>query len=136
MSAIRIATAAALLVLACQQKHAVVATSLRGGGQGNDHVAAAQTLTQRYARSRLAEWHVHASAAGSDCSVLFVETGVIMEDSMVEALHYGLGAYDVVDGGVRRFSREHKFRGVAYRDSTGRVWRYDVNEAMPLGGCR
>jgi hypothetical protein len=87
-------------------------------------ISAADLFTQRYAQSRFAGWKIHAHASGHDCDVLFVETGVIMEDSMVEAMHYGAGAYGVVEGGVQRFSRDRSFRGVAYRDFSGRVWTY------------
>ncbi len=103
------------------------------------HVAAAALFTQRYANSRLSEWKVRASAAGADCGVLLVETSVIMEDSMVAAMHYGAGAYNVYDGGVQRFCRDRHFRGVAYKDSSGRVWTYDkvtVGEAETLKPCR
>src|SRR4051794_14423721 len=73
------------------------------------HVAAANVFTQRYARSRFAGWKVRASARGRDCDVLLVETDMVMEDSMVEAMHYGAGAYGVVDGGVQRFYRDRAF---------------------------
>jgi hypothetical protein len=95
-------------------------------------------VTERYAQSRLSRWNVRASAAGSDCAVLFLETSVILEDAMVEAMHYGAGAYDVYDGGVQRFSREHAFRGVAYKDRSGRVWSYGAvtpAEAERLASC-
>lgn len=88
------------------------------------HVAAANFFTDRYAHSRFAGWKVRASARGGDCDVLFVETDMVMEDSMVEAMHYGAGAYGVVDGGVQRFCRDRSFRGVAYKDSSGRIWAY------------
>lgn len=93
-------------------------------------VAAAQLFTQRFAHSRFAEWKIRANAAGSDCDVLLVQTPVVMEDAMVEALHYGAGAYGVVDGGVQRFARDRSFRGVAYKDASGRFWTYgDVTAA-------
>jgi hypothetical protein len=88
------------------------------------HVAEANAFTQRYASSRFAAWRIHATARGGDCDVLFIETAVIMEDSMVEAIHYGAGAYGVVEGGVQRFSRDRSFRGIAYKDSSGRIWTY------------
>jgi hypothetical protein len=88
------------------------------------HIVAANAFTQRYAHSRFAGWKVRASARGRDCDVLLVETDMVMEDSMVEAMHYGAGAYGVVDGGVQRFYRDRAFRGVAYKDSSGRVWAY------------
>jgi hypothetical protein len=135
MSATRVLTVLLLLLLtACPKKPAPIAPA-----HVDEHIAAAAALTHRYARSRLAEWNVHAAAAGRDCHVLLVETGVIMEDGMVEALHYGLGAYDVLDGGVRHFSRARAFRGVAYRDSTGRIWTYGevtADEAKHLAVCR
>jgi hypothetical protein len=87
-------------------------------------VIAAQFFTQRFAHSRFADWKIRANAAGRDCDVLLVQTPVVMEDAMVEALHYGAGAYGVVDGGVQRFARDRAFRGVAYKDSSGRFWTY------------
>ena len=104
----------------------------------NNHVAAANVFTDRYAHSRFAGWKVRASARGRDCDVLLVETDMIMEDSMVEAMHYGAGAYGVVDGGVQRFYRDRSFRGVAYKDSSGRIWAYgDVTarDAATLSQC-
>jgi hypothetical protein len=104
----------------------------------NNHVAAANIFTGRYAHSRFAGWKVRASARGRDCDVLLVETDMVMEDSMVEAMHYGAGAYGVVDGGVQRFYRDRSFRGVAYKDSSGRIWAYgDVtaHDAATLPRC-
>ena len=117
-----------LAVSACQSNQAA-----------DVHVAAAQTFTHLYAKSRLSGWKVHARAASTDCSVLLVETSIVMEESMIEAMHYGSGAYDVYDGGVQRFYRDRGFRGVAYRDTTGAVWAYgDVTarEAETLAPCR
>jgi hypothetical protein len=88
------------------------------------HVAAANEFTERYSRSRLAAWNVRAHAAGTDCDVLFVQTSIIMEESMVDALHYGAGAYAVYAGGVQRFCRDRSFRATAYGDPSGRVWTY------------
>jgi len=105
----------------------------------NRQIAAASALTDRYAASTLAKWSLRGSAAGADCNVLLVETPVVLDDSLVEAIHYGTGACAVVDGGVRRFTRERAFRAVVYRDRTGRVWTYgDVvqAEAEGLQPCR
>jgi hypothetical protein len=102
------------------------------------HIVAANAFTQRYAHSRFARWNVRASARGRDCDVLLVETDMLMEDSMVEAMHYGAGAYGVIDGGVQRFYRDRTFRAVAYKDSSGRIWSYgDVtaSEAVTLKRC-
>jgi hypothetical protein len=101
-------------------------------------VAAARVFTDRYAHSRFAAWKVRASARGRDCDVLLVETDMVMEDSMVEAMHYGAGAYGVVDGGVQRFYRDRSFRGVAYKDSSGRIWAYGnvtAQDAATLSRC-
>jgi hypothetical protein len=105
----------------------------------DEHIAAASRLTDRCAASRLAKWNIRGTAAGADCSVLLVDTSMVLEDSLVEAIHYGTGAYKVVDGGVRLFTRERAFRGVVYRDRTGRVWTYgDLarSEAEELQPCR
>ena len=87
---------------------------------------AASALTQRYSRSAFAGWNIHAQAGGAECSVLVLTTTVILDDAMVEGLHYGGGPYDVVEGGVQQFCRAHAFRGVAYSDSSRRVWTYSV----------
>jgi hypothetical protein len=96
-------------------------------------IAAARTFSQRYAHSWLAGWNVRARVAGRDCDVLLVDTSIIMEDSMIEALHYGGGTYGVVDGGVQNFYRQRSFRGVVYKDSTARVWTYGgvTSEEVP-----
>jgi hypothetical protein len=88
-------------------------------------VVAAAELTKLYANSTLKEWDVRASVTGADCRVLFVETPVIMEKTMVEAMHYGTSTYSVVAGrSIDQFSREREFRGVAYRDGSGNVWTF------------
>jgi hypothetical protein len=105
----------------------------------NEHIAAASTFTRQYASSRLAYWDVRAHAAGSDCGVLLVESKIVLEDAMVEKLHYGGGAYDIYKGGVQQFWRDRGFRGVAYRDGAGRIWTYgDVTtaEGQVLVPCR
>ena len=108
-----------LLLLACQSRPQV-----------DGRVTAASMLARRYSQSALSSWNVRGSAAGGDCDVLLVETSVVMNDRMVEALHYGSGAYGIVDGGVQRFYRDRAFRGVAYRDAAGHVWKYgDVSRS-------
>jgi hypothetical protein len=100
----------------------------------NLHVSAAQMLTQRYAASRFKAWHIRATAVGGDCSVLQLQTEIILEDSMIEAMHYGAGRYDTYRGGMQQFLREHAFRGIAYRDVSGRVWIYgNVSPTEPEG---
>jgi hypothetical protein len=86
----------------------------------NVRVAAAKLLNTRYGLSRLAAWNVRVHAAGTDCRVLLVQTGVVLDDSMVEAMHYGIGSYVVYEGGVQRYYMERDFRGVVYRDASGR----------------
>jgi hypothetical protein len=104
-----------------------------------ERIAAALLLTRQCAASRLAKWNIHGVAAGPDCSVLLVETSMVLDDSLVEAIHYGTGPYAVVEGGVRQFTRLRAFRGVAYRDRIGRVRTYgDLTrtEAEELQPCR
>ncbi len=99
--------------------------------RGDEHVSAANLFTDLYAHSRLADWHVRATAAGSDCRVLFIEVPLVLDDTMVEGLQYGGGRYAVYDGGVDRFSRDRDFRSVRYRDASGRQWAY--GEQRPQG---
>jgi hypothetical protein len=102
-------------------------------------IAAAASLARRCANSRLAKWNIRGIAAGADCSVLLIDTSMVLDDSITEAIHYGTGPYAVVDGGVRHFTHQRAFRGVVYRDRTGRVWTYgDLTrrEAEDLQPCR
>jgi hypothetical protein len=102
-------------------------------------IAAASLFTRRCAASRLAKWNIRGIAAGADCGILLVDTSMVLDDSLTEAIHYGTGPYAVADGGVRHFTREPEFRGVAYRDRTGRVRTYGnltQGEAEDLRPCR
>jgi hypothetical protein len=101
--------------------------------------AAAAQFTKRYAHSRFAQWQVRARPAGADCTVLLIETGVLMDNAMVETVQYGAGYSEVYDGGAQRFSRDKAFRGVAYRDSGDRIWSYGSvsdEEAKTIEPCR
>lgn len=122
---------AALAVAACKSNSRQVAVQQR-------NMKEATTFTRLYTDSALALWKVRAKAAGSDCGVLLVETSIIMEDAMVDALHYGAGAYEVYPGGVKDFSDERAFRGVAYKDATDKVWPYGITaeEAEGLLACQ
>jgi hypothetical protein len=103
------------------------------------YVEAARRLTQRYTTSPMAGWNVKADAAGRNCDVLFIETATVLETSMVDAIHYGVAAYDFLPGGVKQFGRLNAFRGVAYQDVTGYRWRYgnvSAAEAQSLKPCR
>jgi len=92
------------------------------------HAIAADALTATSAKSRLADWQMHATAMGPDCDVLQIETNTVMEPSMIDALHYGYGYYHLHEGGIQQFYRERGFRAVFYRDRTGHVWTYDIEE--------
>jgi hypothetical protein len=105
----------------------------------NVHVAAATELTRMYAASRFVNWHLRAAAAGTNCDVLVVQAAIIVDESQIEALHYGAGTYDSYKGGVLQFTRDHAFRGVAYKDVSGRIWTYpplSPREAEGLVPCR
>jgi hypothetical protein len=124
-----IALLAALTLMACHSNSQSAARN----------ALEARTLTQLYTNSALASWKVRAAAAGRDCRILHVKTSIIMEDAMVDALHFGAGAYDIYEGGVHSFSTERAFRGVAYTDATGKMWTYDAvtaREADRLEPCR
>jgi hypothetical protein len=128
----RLAITALLLAAACDSNP--ISPAFR------DRVTAADAFTRHYAESRLRKWDIRAHAAGTDCSVLFVETPMLLDDSVIEALHYGTGAYAVYDGrGVQHFCHQRAFRGAAYRDRSGHVWTFgkvSVNEAETLTRCR
>jgi hypothetical protein len=108
------------------------------GANVKQHVIAARSFTTTCAASRLAGWNVRGSAAGNDCGILLIETPMILEDAVVEAMHYGTGAYDLYKGGVNQFGRARGFRGIAYRDGSGQLWRYgnvSQTEAESLKPC-
>lgn len=97
----------------------------------------AADLAAQYSQSQLKDWKLEVMATGSDCRVLFVKTPVIMEESMVEGLHYGVAAFQVREGGIEKYYREHEFRGVTYQDGSGHRWRFgDVGEAEIFAPCR
>lgn len=102
------------------------------------HIAAANDLTGRFSRSRLASWNIRASASGADCAVLFIEVPIVLDDSMVEAMHYGAGAYALDGAGVQRFADQRAFRAVTYEDKSRRRWAYGVSrgEAESLAPCQ
>lgn len=131
MNRIRISALAILLVACTTEPDPPVTRESR--------IASANAFTEHYSRTRLSAWNVRGSAAGADCAVLFVEASMILEDSLVDALHSGTGHYAVYKGGgVHHFSRECHFRGVAYRDSTGYIWTYDAvtpEEARTIRPC-
>ena len=103
---------------------------LPGGARTSDsgrevRTTAAALFTNRFASSTLAGWDIRGRAAGVDCRVLIVTIGVVMEPSMVRALHSGDGLYrSVYEGGVERFYPERTFSGVVYRDADATEWTY------------
>lgn len=104
----------------------------------NPRVADAARFTDAFARSRRAGWDVRARAVGRDCDVLLIETKVILEDSLIDAIHYGAGENTVMPGGVYRFCRDHEFRAAAYKDRSGRIWAYGgitASEAARMEPC-
>ena len=128
-----------IAVLALAILHCGDAPRLRNREAVQQHMTAARTVTSHCAASRLAGWHVRASAAGNDCGVLLIETPKILEDAIIEAIHYGTGVYDLYDGGVNQFSRARAFRGVVYKDGSGQLWFFgnvSRSEAETLRPCR
>jgi hypothetical protein len=102
-------------------------------------VTAAARFTREYAHSQFAKWKVAAVAAGEHCNVLVIGTAITMEGSMVEAMHRGASEYGIGGEGVQRFYLEKAFRGVAYRDASGRIWTYGAvkeSEVGELTPCR
>jgi len=99
-------------------------------------ITAARNFSRRFAVSSLAAWNVRAVAAAEDCGVLFITSSVKLESSMIETMHYGTGPYDVNRGGVQRFCRERSFRGVVYRDASGRTWTFGATDAAEAAAMR
>jgi|GEM_PF-561173 len=117
---------------------APAATLSKAPSRSDAHILAGKYLTGLYAQSRLAPWKIEARAAGPQCDVLLLHVAVIMEDSMIEAMHFGTGPYDAVAGGLQRFYHLQDFRGVAYQDKSSRIWTYGnvtENEAATLVPC-
>jgi hypothetical protein len=103
-----------------------------------DRITAARWLTHRYSQSRLSSWNMRVAAIGNRCSVLLIQTSIDMDETLVESLHYGAGAYDIYPGGVNGYCRARDFRGVAYRDRSQNVWTYgtvDKAEVDSLAKC-
>ena len=101
-------------------------------------IDAARLFTRDCSISRLSEWKVQGRAAGSDCGILLIDTQMILEDAIVEAMHYGTGAYHLYRGGINHFTHERSFRGVVYRDGSGQTWLYGEvsrDEAQTLRPC-
>lgn len=109
------------LAVGCQRSADQTAGSKSSSAKAR--VVAASDLARIYGASTISEWRIRARAADGD--VLVIEMAVIMEPSMIEAMHYGTGGYGaIVEGGVQRFYREHGFRGVAYRDGSDKIWTF------------
>lgn len=119
----------ALAAIACES-HSPAARQYPGNSAPRRE--AAQRLTMRYADSPVGSWNVRATAAGTNCEVLLIEMPMPVDTSTVEAMHHGVAAYDFFPGGVNRFRREHAFRGVAYKDSSGYLWEYGNITAADL----
>lgn len=97
-------------------------------------IAAAGAFTKQYAKQRLI-----AAAAGQDCLVLLIRANDPLDDTTVEAIHYGTGDYKAYDGGAQQFAEDRKFRAVAYRDTNGGLWTYGAitrAEAQSIPICR
>ena len=63
---------------------------------------------------------------------VFVQTPVVMERTMVDAMHYGLGSYRISDTSIDELYRARGFRGVLYKDGSKRLWVYgEVTEGAP-----
>lgn len=125
-----------LFAIGCESNPTGVSAALSERGS---RIAAADLFTRRYTHSRFSGWNIRAGAAGADCDVLFVQSSIVLDDSMVEAIHYGAGSYGVVNGGVQQFYRDWWFRGVAYKDASERVWTYGdlaAGEGEGLAPCR
>ena len=84
-------------------------------------VTAAALFTSRYSRSGLS--HVSARAAGFDCGVLLVTVGASANEELINAVHFDSSVYE---GGVAHFYQERSFRGVVYRDASGKLWKYGL----------
>ncbi|MGA8808944.1 MAG: hypothetical protein WB973_13790 [Thermoanaerobaculia bacterium] len=118
---------------------ATVCTPRQRPSAREHRIAAAALFTRRCAASRLARWNIRGVAAGVDCNILIVDTSMVLDDSLTESIHYGTGAYAVVDGGVRHFAYDRSFRGVVYHDRTGHIRTYGEltqAEAEDLQPCR
>jgi hypothetical protein len=120
------------------QPAAVVSNGDRDREERDPYVRDAEFLTARYAL-KLPQWNIRARAAGPRCDVLVLHVGVILEESMIEAMHFGTGPYEEVTGSLQRFYHQQGFRGVAYHDKSEKIWTYgnvSEQEARALVPCR
>ena len=74
------------------------------------HIDDAHALTLRFAASRFARWNIRATANGRDCAALVIQTSMLLDDSMIEAMHYGAGSYDMYKGGLKQFTHDRGIR--------------------------
>jgi hypothetical protein len=103
-----------------------------------ERIEAARALTTQCSRPPISEWRLRATVAGRDCDVLLVHVAIPLDSTMVEVVHYGTGDSPVSDGGIEKFSRLQRFRGVAYRDSNRSLWTYGAlteDEVPSLPPC-
>ncbi|HSY50411.1 MAG TPA: hypothetical protein VLC46_16485 [Thermoanaerobaculia bacterium] len=114
MKTARLATLLILFATACHQQSSA----------GRERIASAAALTKIYAGSRVSGLRLEAKAAPMDRSILLIRIGIPVDDSQVEAIHYGTGSFGVTPNGIRRFYLDHRFRGVIYQDATGATWAY------------
>ena len=113
-----------IFALACESQPPVSPRQPAVARNAARYVEAARRLTELYTKTRMADWNVKADAAGSNCDFLFIETATVLDTSMVDAIHYGVAAYDFLPGGVKQFGRTNAFRGVVYKDASGYLWTY------------
>jgi hypothetical protein len=117
---------------------AIVIRNDRSAQERDQYLRDAEFLTARYSL-KLPQWNIRAHAAGPRCDVLVLRVDVIMEDSMIEAMHFGTGPYEEVTGSMQRFYHQQGFRGVAYQDKSKKIWTYGnvtEREATGLPPCR
>jgi hypothetical protein len=98
-------------------------SACRPSVSSEDHIAAADALTRRYAQSQFARWKIRIVAAGQDCGILLVRTnGILLDEAIINAVHEGPALYAVDGRGMEQFSREWRFRSVVYTDASKRIW--------------
>lgn len=100
------------------------------------YVEAADAFRRQCERTGNPGWKLRASAAGIECDVLWIESKVPLDTSMIEAFHYARPTSN--GNAVQLFSEAHRFRGVAYTDSNQRIWTYGAvtrDEVPALRPC-
>lgn len=84
-------------------------------------ILAADELTGMFHVHPLDEYRITAYASGQDCTTLLLTSTIVLDDNMVEDLHFG-GGVPAYRNGVMGFALARGFSRVKYVDTWGKTW--------------